>query len=901
MYKNIFLFCFILSQFYNSQYIITKGVPYVESFNNFNNQKTTHIWDIDEAPNHIMYFVNEQGLLEFDGENWKTFSGSVGITRSLKIVSNELIFTGSDHDFGVWKKNTKNQFKYKSLYPNKGKKNVPVEEFWNTFYIKGIVIFQSFNNLYCYENNQFTKVQAPSRFMSGYQSKDEIFLVDEKYGIFSYDGFTLKPLPIVLQFANDQIVAVDKINEKIIIVTKKNGVYTYVGNQLIPLIQLNGQISESEIFSYKKINSQYIAFGTIDKGLIISDLQGNIIHRLNKINGLLNNTILSLHYSDYGKLWLGLDFGINVLYLNSPYSFNIDYKGEIGTVYTSVLENDVLYLGTNQGIYHLPFSKLSNSFYNLPYQIIPNSKGQVWYLTKIGDKIFCGHNKGLFELKNNNLLPIDTKPGVWSIIEIAGYIVTGNYNGIHIYKNNNGNVSYYKSLKDVYGSCNQIVNYKNKLFVNLPKEGVLEMKIDSNFNIISKNIYKISLFQNAPFQIEVKNDKLVINTANFEYSKNLNPSKNIFLKKKKNTAYILDNQLLKYFFQPTILNNSYNLYSIYNGFVIHDKNIKVQLPYKTIPNPIIRNSFYFNDKTMVFQNGEKLSYKNNNIRIQYIIPNTMHDIEYQYKLEGLNNNWSKWSKKNSADFINLKDGKYNFIVKAKFDGKISKETSFSFEIKPPFYRSFWMKFIYFISIIVLIYVLYKWHVTRLKKETKKMLKIQRKTLNEQSRKYQEKLFLEKQEKLELEKLSLTKTIENKELELAKKIIDQQEINDMIISIKNKIEDTQKNATQKMSIKNYSELITFIEKKINTEISKEYEIAFDNSQARFHEKLLLKHPNLSPTDLHIASYLQMNLSSKEIAKIMQVLPSSIDVNRSRLRKKLELDDTIKLRDYLNTFN
>ena len=79
-----------------------------------------------------------------------------------------------------------------------------------------------------------------------------------------------------------------------------------------------------------------------------------------------------------------------------------------------------------------------------------------------------------------------------------------------------------------------------------------------------------------------------------------------------------------------------------------------------------------------------------------------------------------------------------------------------------------------------------------------------------------------------------------------------------------------------------------------------EIAFDNSQAHFHSNLLKAHPNLSSKDLRICSYLMMNLTSKEIAKILQVLPSSIDVNRSRLRKKRGLNETENLRDYLSRF-
>ena len=113
-------------------------------------------------------------------------------------------------------------------------------------------------------------------------------------------------------------------------------------------------------------------------------------------------------------------------------------------------------------------------------------------------------------------------------------------------------------------------------------------------------------------------------------------------------------------------------------------------------------------------------------------------------------------------------------VKAKSNHHFSEIASFTFTIKPPFYRSVWAKLFYFLLTVALLYFTYNWHQQKLKKQKFDLLQLQREKLNEQAKKYQEKLLLEQQQKLK-------KTLENKELELAKKIIDQKEINNLILS------------------------------------------------------------------------------------------------------------------------
>ena len=71
-----------------------------------------------------------------------------------------------------------------------------------------------------------------------------------------------------------------------------------------------------------------------------------------------NNTVLSLYTDNSGNLWLGLDNGIDYVGINSPLSYIGSDK--IGTGYCCRVFKGNLYLGTNQGLYAIPFNGKSS-------------------------------------------------------------------------------------------------------------------------------------------------------------------------------------------------------------------------------------------------------------------------------------------------------------------------------------------------------------------------------------------------------------------------------------------------------------------------------------------------------------------------------------------------------------
>ena len=81
-----------------------------------------------------------------------------------------------------------------------------------------------------------------------------------------------------------------------------------------------------------------------------------------------------------------------------------------------------------------------------------------------------------------------------------------------------------------------------------------------------------------------------------------------------------------------------------------------------------------------------------------------------------------------------------------------------------------------------------------------------------------------------------------------------------------------------------------------EVFKSYFVEVNND---FDKKLQSIYPEISEKETRLAALLKMNLSTKEIATMLNVLPDSILKSKYRLKKKLELDKDTDLYQYLST--
>ena len=187
----------------------------------------------------------------------------------------------------------------------------------------------------------------------------------------------------------------------------------------------------------------------------------------------------------------------------------------------------------------------------------------------------------------------------------------------------------------------------------------------------------------------------------------------------------------------------------------------------------------------------------------------------------------------------------------------------------------------FIALILLIHNLYRKHYSNQKK----------KLLNKKQQEFSMSQLESEKEIMKLKNEKLQQEIDSKTRELS--------ASTMNIIKKNEILNTIKN---ELSLVNEKERIKPVIKIINKNLSntsdwKLFEEAFNNADSDFLKKVKSIHPNLTPNDLRLCAYLRLNLSSKEIAPLLNISARSVEIKRYRLRKKMELYHEKSLVEYI----
>lgn len=872
-----------------------KGMPLLQNYTPSQYQNKGKIWDIQSAPNGMVYLAADKGLLEFDGNTWNSFKGSDGFTRSLLVVNDSLLYTGSDLDFGVWKRNRYQVFEYTSLYPFQKDIAEINEEFWGVYKLNDMVLFVSSQNIYVYKNENFIKISAPNKFAGSFTVNDSLYFADSKAGLFLFNGLALKQ---VFAFPHDlvfEIVGIYHHPQGTVLVTRNSGLYLFASGKVS---FINNAISHSlktaKVFSFVTIGDKYLAFGSILKGLYITDIDGRIIHQVNKNKGLPNNTILSLHYSPSGKLWMGMDYGVTAIDLRKRITTFYDFRGDFGTGSSALLYNGIFYLGTNQGLYQSEWDNMNNDSDYTRFQLIPGTEGQVWCLKEIDNTILLGHDRGLFILNGNNIQKLNNTPGVWTIVPYKEFLLTGNYNGISIFKKDGNNWTFLKKMELILGSCNQvIVEKENILWVNIPNFGVIRAVLDNNLYPTERLIIKYTEFDGDNPYILKSDTGMHVITDKFHYT--FNSAEKKFTNRVDATSQPEIEDLVPGIHQSKLIHQDYGFYPIYNGFALKylpsDDNKRPE-KFTVIVRKI--EAFGRNHESDYFYPGASIPFRQNSLKIECAVPN-QDKVLYQYKLEE-SGKWSTWNSNNTFEFFNLKRGKYTLFVKASVNGEITKIQSVPFRIEAPWYLSWYAYLSYFLIFILFVSGLRALQKLSLKKQKKQHLIKEQRSLREQAEKHRQEVIFLEQDLLKTEYNKLKQQLKTKTIELAIKARVDEEKNRVLLSLKEKFERIQKEpALVKMTV---NEINRILESCINNEVNT-FEIQIDELHQEFYRKLKTSYPGLSNHDLRLCAYLKIGLNSKEIADILNILPSSAFISRSRLRKKLNIKADEDLYEFLNS--
>jgi DNA-binding CsgD family transcriptional regulator/membrane protein implicated in regulation of membrane protease activity len=892
-------------------------------------------WSVTQTEDQKMYFANNSGLLEFNGSKWRRYSvPNNSIVRSVK-ADGMKIYSGSYMDFGLWEHNQFGVLRYQSLVEKLNLSILEEEQFWNIEILDDWILFQSLSRIYMINraSNETKIIESNHEILNIFNVNGIIYFAKRNNGIYKIVNGREVSVSNHPKLNSSRLVGISTIDNNLLYITADNGFYFIENNVVKPWVLNFGiDFDELTIYSSTQLKDGSLILGTISNGLMHITSDGRLKYSLDYEKGLSNNTVLSIFEDKKGNLWLGMDIGISHINLSSRFRIYNDAKGQIGTVYTSIVHKGDLYLGTNQGL----FVKSRNN--SGDFNFIEGTSGQVWTLRVIDGQLFCGHDLGTMIIKKGKVATkIIEANGTWDFKKIkdSNLVLQGNYSGLHVLENKSGLWRYRNKIEGFDISSRFFHFSKNKLFVNHELRGLYELEISKDYlKVVNSNLVESVVRGNGSNFIKFSNE-FYFTSSNGVYQ--LSESTGSFVKAPviskilenyNTTSTLLDvntTEQIKWCFadnnillmSPGSLSNKPNIeeipVSLYNfkkvvaGFEnltkINDADyllgssngyyiLKGDAPQQDNSQTIYINTIEANinnePKTnLSLLESPSLNYNNNNLSFNYSIPQygNIVDINYSYKLDGWSENWSSWESKSTQAFENLPYGKYIFKVKGKIGNtETTNESSFPFIIKRPWYISNVAIAVYVVLILLLSVIIHNVYRRYYKRQQQKLLLKSQKEMALNELENNQKLMQLKNEKLELD-------IENKNRELA--------ISTMSLIKKNEFLNTIKTAIkQENTPQGINKVIRIIDKNINnTDDWKLFKEAFNNADKDFLKLVKQKHQNLTPNDLKLCAYLRLNLSSKEIAPLLNISPRSVEVKRYRLRKKMNLPPKSSLTNYI----
>ncbi len=473
-YKQFIFSLLLVFYFFSSP--AQELVPPIHNHSSVDYEAASQNWDISVDSIGNIFAANNQGLLQYDGQRWELFPLSrTGVIRSVFPYSGK-VFTGAYKEFGFWERDRKGKMKYTSLI-DQLEEPMDSEEFWEILEFKGDIYFRSFGAIYKYDGKDVERVKkVATNKIVVYQ--DRLLLSVGKNGLFFLRGDgELEPLKNQELLSGERVLDME-VDGKEILIGTRNQLYRFDGNKVKPFgdEDLHRKLNEFEFNHLMKIGKSDLLLATVRNGIIHYDLDNGKMMIYNRENGLQNNTVLGMAERE-GKVWLGLDNGIDEINLNSPVRFYTDPSGELGAVYGLRSLNGKLYLASNTGVYSIGRNN------NL--RMLDKAQGHSWKVKVIRDELFVNHNSGTFKVVQEQLVPIDTRTGSFTIMETprSDRYAIGTYTGISMYNPANGLLY---NVKGINFPVRQIVfEDPQTLWVEHPNEGLFRIGLDENYSEVT--------------------------------------------------------------------------------------------------------------------------------------------------------------------------------------------------------------------------------------------------------------------------------------------------------------------------------------------------------------------------------------------------------------------------------
>jgi len=939
------------------------GLPWVQHFHKRQIQAGTQSWGFAQTGRGVILVANNDGLLAGNGQSWKTYPlPNHTIARSVAYdESTGRIYVGGQDAFGYFTPGHDGQLRYHDLKPLIAAQDRAFTDVWNIVITRSGIFFRASDRVYHYAREKIRAywLGGPTIFL-GAAGEDVIAQVYGK-GLLRWSGTAFAPLPGSQQLSEQAITAVVPLATGMLIATERTGLYRYRQGQLTAILTAHTPfLQQARVLSLALLSGNRLAIGSAQRGLLIADLSTErILYWLQRSNGLQNNTIRSLFADRQGDLWLGLDYGIDLVATSQPFTeFFAD--GELqGATYDLCIGGGQLYVGTANGLYRLPWQNYYDPLRaGDRFEAVEQAQGQIWGLNWLDGQLFVGAHAGaMLQQPGQAIRQLSPDQGYWRFIQMNDSIILGgSYYGLSVFQKKDGQWRYQWQLSGLDESSRILSrDPSGAIWMSHPYRGIYRLRPQANWRQLQADRYG----QTDGLPADLGNQAIamlgeIVATADegvflwqadsnrFRPHESLNkllgihnkqirffpaPDGNLWYTSKTSTGFIqvVDRGLAKEAYRRSVFQIRNWLvggfekiypYDSRHVFIAAERGVILYQPTEDRPatDPpasLIAQVFLSSESSdSLFFSGEHtaaqhsyptpLAADQNTFRFHFGAITFGHwsAAYHQYRLIGLEDEWSDWTQLTTKEYTNLPAGRYRFEVRSSYDQEVAGTiAAFSFVIGPPWYQTTVAKTLFALLLLSLLLALILIPQQKFAKEKAALQDehARQQALQQQAVEASERTI----DQLLAEKLAADISFKNQEL--ANTTLHLVQKNELLVKIRaltDKIDAHTRNSPAARDIAQLQQLL-----KEDQQLESDWEqfaFHFDQVHHDFLKRLQQQYPQLSAKDQRLCAYLRLNLSTKEIAPLMNISIRGLEISRYRLRKKLQLEPDVNLNEFMAQF-
>jgi hypothetical protein len=718
-------------------------------------------WAAQKDSLGYIHFGNGDGLLTFDGLHWtSTHIGETGKGHFILPVRQDSIFALGLSDFGYIRPDSIFTIQFQSLSKSFYKPDEQIPSSHEAFQWNEKIYFRHSYGINVYDGQKLNRFPSNFGMFGNSILVGDSLLIGSDQGILSFDlnkeEFRLVEGGDI--FAGDYVWFSKKFpGEKVIFGGFENLLILYNGETFEPFeTEADSYFEEHDVYDFQIINDSLYAVATLYGGVVLLDEGGEIIKILTERNGLENNQVHDLYLDDENILWLSLQKGIQKVLLDGNFTLYNERQGLNDLIISMAQSENEIWVQTVFGLFR---SEILEPEKTLQFVEVDFDESINELFNWNGRNYGLGFS-GLYLLEGEQPSKIDIVPGGVRVKKQNSSSILTIYNQNQLVHYDGENIIT-KPIPEVE-RVRDAALVGDSLFVLNREEGVFLISNGEKKHIPLENNSNAETFYNTIgslngelfIAIEGKNNLTSLYKYHSQEDRfvpqhflsnfpDVNSGQVFYFKQcQEDELWMIANLKLLRFYEE---NNQWKVddsYRLINGnnsnetvFTINCTSNGVyfggtmglvhleesERSYKsTFPTNI--NRIYTNRDSLIYggfgdpKENYILPYKNNELRFQYAVASYINPERnlYQVMLEGFDSDWNNWTSETQIDYTNIPEGTYTFKVRSRNAYDVAGiPDSFTFEILPPWYRTWWAYMLYIFSIAGILYTAYKIRVNQL--------------------------------------------------------------------------------------------------------------------------------------------------------------------------------------------